>query len=121
MKIAITSTGTDLKSQMDPRFGRCQYFLIVEPETMKFTAHENAGTMQRGGAGPMAAKAISDLGAEVLITGDVGPNAFDALRAAGVKAFIGASGTVAEAIQQWKDGKLSQAGNASVSSHAGMR
>jgi predicted Fe-Mo cluster-binding NifX family protein len=121
MKIAITSTGTDLKSQMDPRFGRCQYFLIVDPETMKFTAHDNAGTMQRGGAGPMAAKAISDLGAEILITGDVGPNAFDALRAAGVKAFIGASGTVAEAVQQWKDGKLSQAGNASVSSHAGMR
>jgi predicted Fe-Mo cluster-binding NifX family protein len=121
MKIAITSTGKESDAQMDPRFGRCQYFIILDPDTMKFTAHDNAGTMQRGGAGPMAAKAISDLGAEILITGDVGPNAFDALKAAGIKAYIGASGTVSQAVQQWKDGKLSEAGTASVASHAGMR
>ncbi len=121
MKIAITSAGQDLNAQTDPRFGRCQYFIVLDSETMKFSAHDNAGTMQRGGAGPMAAKAISDLGVEILITGDVGPNAFDALRAAGIKAFIGASGTVSQAVQQWKDGKLSEAGTASVASHSGMR
>ncbi|MFO7618174.1 MAG: NifB/NifX family molybdenum-iron cluster-binding protein [Thermoplasmata archaeon] len=121
MKIAITSTGQDLNAQTDPRFGRCQYFIILDPETMKFTAHDNASAMQRGGAGPMAAKIISDLGAEIVITGDVGPNAFDALRAAGIKSFVGASGTVTQAMQQWKDGKLMEAGGASVGSHAGMR
>ena len=121
MKIAVTAGGTDLESQMDPRFGRCQYFLVGDPETMEFTAHENAAGSQRGGAGPMAAKAMSDLGAEIVITGDVGPNAFDALRAAGIKAYVGASGTVSQAIEQWKAGKLSEAGGASVGSHTGMR
>lgn len=121
MKIAITSTGQDLESQTDPRFGRCQYFLVGDPDTMEFTAHENSAGMQRGGAGPMAAKAVSDLGVEVLITGDVGPNAFDALRAAGIKAYIGASGTVSQAIQSWKNGELKEIGTASVASHSGMR
>jgi len=121
MKIAISSQGKTLNSDTDPRFGRCQYFLIVDSETMKFAAHDNQAAMQRGGAGPMAVKAISELGAEILITGDVGPNAFDALKAAGIKAFIGASGSVSQAVQQWKDGKLKEAGNASVDSHAGMR
>ncbi len=121
MKIAISSTGQDLNAQTDPRFGRCQYFILLDPGTMRFTAHDNSSAMQRGGAGPMAVKAISDLGAEILITGDVGPNAFEALRAAGIKTYIGASGTVSHAVLQWKDGKLAQAGSASVGEHSGMR
>ncbi|MDD4307422.1 MAG: NifB/NifX family molybdenum-iron cluster-binding protein [Thermoplasmata archaeon] len=121
MKIAITSTGKDLESQVDPRFGRCQHFIVLDPDTMKFSSHDNQAGMQRGGAGPMAAKAISDLGATVVITGDVGPNAFDALKAAGIQAFIGASGTVAQAIQKWKNKQLKEIGSASVTEHSGMR
>ncbi len=121
MKIAITSTGKELDSKMDPRFGRCQYFIVLDPETMEFTAHDNSGTMQRGGAGPIAVKTISDLGAEVVITGNVGPNAFDALRASGVKAYVGGSGTVAEAVEQWKNEQLEEAEDASVASHTGMK
>ena len=121
MKIAITSLGKALDSEVDPRFGRCQFFLMVDSETMNFTAHDNLSAMQRGGAGPMAVKAISDLGANVLITGDVGPNAFDALKAAGIPAFTGASGTVSQVIQKWKKGELKETGTASVDSHAGMK
>jgi predicted Fe-Mo cluster-binding NifX family protein len=121
MKIAITSQGQTLDSEVDPRFGRCQYFLIVDSETMEFTTHQNLSAAQRGGAGPQAVKAISDLGANALITGDVGPNAFDALKAAGIPAFLGARGTVGQAIQKWKNGELKETGTASVDSHSGMR
>lgn len=121
MKIAITSTGKDLESKIDPRFGRCQYFIVLDPETMEFTAHDNSGVMQRGGAGPIAVKTLSDLGAEIVITGNVGPNAFDALNSAGIKAYIGASGTIKEALEQWKNGELDETEDASVESHTGKR
>ncbi|MFO8109660.1 MAG: NifB/NifX family molybdenum-iron cluster-binding protein [Thermoplasmata archaeon] len=121
MKIAITSNGKDLDSDVDPRFGRCQYFIVLDPETMEFTAHDNSGAMQRGGAGPVAVKTISDLGVEGVITGNVGPNAYDALSSAGIKAFIGASGTVNEVVEQWKNGVLEEAEGASVASHTGVR
>ncbi len=121
MKIAITSTGKDLESKVDPRFGRCQYFIVLDPETMEFTAHDNSGVMQRGGAGPVAVKTISDLGAEGVITGNVGPNAYDALSSAGIKAFIGASGTVKEAVEKWQNGELEGAEGASVASHTGVK
>jgi len=88
---------------------------------MKFVAHENQAGSQRGGAGPLAAKTISDFGVTVLLTGDVGPNAFDALKAAGIKAYIGAKGTVTQAIQQWKNSELKEIGTASIASHSGMR
>lgn len=121
MKIAITSIGKDLESKIDPRFGRCQYFIVLDPETMEFTAHDNSGVTQRGGAGPVAVKTISDLGAEAVITGNVGPNAFDALSSAGIEAFIGASGTVNEAVEKWKKRELEVTEGASVASHTGKR
>ena len=120
MKIAITSRGEDLDAEMDQRFGRCQYFVIVDSETMEFQAHDNKAAMERGGAGPQAAKAILDLGAEILITGNLGPNAHMALHASGIKGFIGASGTVKEALEQYKNGELKHAEEPNVDSHAGM-
>ena len=120
MKIAITSRGEDLDAEMDQRFGRCQYFVLLDSETMEFQAVENKAAMERGGAGPQAAKAVLDLGAEILITGNLGPNAFMALEASGIKGYIGASGTVRNALEQYNRGELEEAKAPSVDSHAGM-
>lgn len=119
MKIAVTSVGPAPDSQVDPRFGRAACFVLVDTETLEFAAVENAGAAAGGGAGVNAAKAVIDAGAEVVLTGNCGPNAERALKAAGVKLFTGVSGTVAEAIEQYKAGKLAEAAGPSVPSHFG--
>lgn len=121
MKIAVTAKGKDLGSEVDPRFGRCPYFLIVDPDTMEFEAFENQSAMASGGAGPQAAQEISKKGVEAVITGNVGPNAFQALSAAGIKIHTGAGGTVREALEKFKSGELAEAGAATTRSHSGMR
>jgi len=120
MKIAITSTGDNLDSQMDPRFGRCQYFVIVDPDTMDFEAMQNESAMASGGAGIQAAQTIVNVGINTLITGNVGPNAFEVLSASGIETMTGASGTVRQALELYKSGSLQSAAGATVSSHAGM-
>ena len=120
MKIAITSSGDNLDSQMDPRFGRCQYFLIVDPDTMDFEAMLNESAMASGGAGIQAAQTIVNVGINGVITGNVGPNAFDVLSAAGIETMTGASGTVRHALELYKSGSLQSAAGATVGSHAGM-
>ena len=120
MKIAITSSGDNLDSQMDPRFGRCQYFVIVDPDTMDFEAMQNESAMASGGAGIQAAQTIVNVGINTLITGNVGPNAFEVLSAAGIETMTGASGTVRQALELYKSGSLQSAASATVGSHAGM-
>ena len=120
MKIAITSTGDNLDSQMDPRFGRCQFFVIVDPDTMDFEAMQNESAMASGGAGIQAAQTIVNVGINTLITGNVGPNAFEVLSAAGIETMTGASGTVRQALELYKSGSLQSAASATVGSHAGM-
>jgi len=120
MKIAITSSGDNLDSQMDPRFGRCQYFLIVDPDTMDFEAMLNESAMASGGAGIQAAQTIVNVGINAVITGNVGPNAFEVLSAAGIETMTGASGTVRHALELYKSGSLQSAAGATVGSHAGM-
>ncbi len=101
MKIAITATGGSLASQVDPRFGRCAYFVILDSDTMKFTAYSNPATAYAGGAGPAAASEIVKNDAKVLLTGSVGGNAQSALEAAGVKIVTGAAGTVEQAVKNY--------------------
>jgi len=120
MKIAVTSTGNTLDSPIDPRFGRCQFFVFVDPETMEFEATENQAMMAAGGAGPQAAQFIANKGAEAVVTGNVGPNATSSLAAAGIKVFAGARGTVKETISLFKNSQLQEVGEATVASHAGM-
>ena len=121
MKIGITSTGEDMDANVDQRFGRCKYFLIVDTESMEFEALSNENAMAYGGAGVQAAQTIARTGVEVIVTGSVGPNAFQTLSAAGVKIFTGASGTVKEAIEKYKKGELNETEAPSVGSHSGMR
>ena len=120
MKIAISSSGKDLDSQIDPRFGRCQYFIFVDPETMEFEASENEGLMASGGAGVQAAQLIVQKGAGSLITGNLGPNAASALSASGIKVHLVSGGTVREVTEAFKAGKLQEASGATVPPHFGM-
>lgn len=89
MKIAVSATGGSLDAQISEQFGRCAYFLIVETETMKFEPVSNPGQGMMGGAGPEAVRVIASRGAEVVITGQVGPNAQQALDAAGTRVVAG--------------------------------
>jgi len=115
MKICITSRGTDLFSQCDPRFGRCPYFVIVDDDTMTFEALENPGPLADGGAGIKAAQALTALGIDALLTGKMGPNAFSVLNAAGIKVFTGIYGAVEETVSQYREGQLDLIEDASTS------
>ena len=94
MKIAITSTGGSMDALVSEQFGRCQYFLIVDSETMKFEAVSNLGEQMQSGAGPKAAELIINHGAEVLLTGRVGDKAEEALKRGGVEIVDGVKGTI---------------------------
>jgi predicted Fe-Mo cluster-binding NifX family protein len=120
MKIVVSSTGPELTSPADPRFGRCSYFVVVETETMEAKAHSNESRIAMGGAGIQAGQFVASLGAQAVITGNVGPNAARVLAAAGVKVYTGASGTVEEAVKNFSAGELSSASSATVSAHFGM-
>jgi len=120
MKIAVSSIGTDLDSEIDPRFGRCAYFIIVNPDDMTFEAIENESMSLGGGAGIQSGQFIASTGAKILITGNVGPNASRTLNAAGLDVIVGVSGPVREAIERYKKGELSPTNQASVPDHFGM-
>ena len=118
MKVAVTSRGMELDSEVDPRFGRARYFIVVDTDTGEFQTMDNAQNLNAAqGAGIQAAQQVAALGVEALLTGHCGPNAFRALSAGGIKIFAGAEGTVAEAIEQFKAGKLTPAEGADVQGH----
>ena len=121
MRVCITSTGPSLDSEMDPRFGRCQYFLFVDPQSLEMEALENPNIGASGGAGIQSAQFVANKGVEAIITGQVGPNAFTTLQAAGIKILVGASGKIREVLEKYKKGQLtSYAQGPTVRAHAGM-
>ncbi len=118
MKIAVTSTSKDISSNMDPRFGRAKFFIIVDTDTDEVVAHDNVQNLNAAqGAGIQAAETVARLGAEAVVTGNVGPKAFRALNAAGVKIYLCTEGTVADAIRRFKAGELKEASVANVEGH----
>jgi predicted Fe-Mo cluster-binding NifX family protein len=107
MKIAVTSKGTNLDAEVDPRFGRGAYFLVIDTETLDFEVLDNTENVNAfKGAGIQAAKMISDKGVQILLTGYCGPNAFKALQAANIKVAVDVTGTVREAVKACRDGGL---------------
>jgi predicted Fe-Mo cluster-binding NifX family protein len=120
MKIGVTATVGGLDAQVDPRFGRSRYFVIVDADTMAFETIPNEAFTAPGGAGIQAAQAMINKGVDVVISGNIGPNAFQVLAAAGVRIATGASGTVKDAVEQYKSGKLADVGGSTVVAHAGM-
>jgi len=97
MKIAISATGPGLEDEVDPRFGRCQYFVIVDLDTMQLEALENSSAMAPGGAGISTAQMIASKGVGAVLTGNCGPNAYQVLSAAGIQVITGVSGKVKDA------------------------
>ena len=121
MKLCVTSSGQSLEDSIDPRFGRCQYFILVDSESMEFEAIQNPAMSAGGGAGTRAGQLVADKGAEVVLTGNVGPNAFNTLQAAGLKIVVGLSGnTVGQAIEGFKAGQYNYVDDASVGAHHGI-
>ena len=106
MKVAISSTGPDLDSELDPRFGRCQYFLVVDLDDTSFEVVRNSSASLTTGAGIQAAKLVVDSGAELVLTGKAGPNAERVLSAAGVKTVSQLSGIVRDVVEKFKEGEI---------------
>jgi predicted Fe-Mo cluster-binding NifX family protein len=121
MKIAVSATAPDLDAEVDPRFGRCRYFLIIDSDTMNFDTISNESEMASGGAGIKAAQTVAKTGANVVITGNIGPNAFQTLQAAGIKVITGANGFVKDVIKRFNNGEFKETNSPSVGSHSGMR
>ena len=118
MKIAVTSTGNELISDVDPRFGRAKYFVIVDPKTLEYDVVENKQNLNLPhGAGIQAAKTVVDQKADVLISGNCGPKAFDVLNIAGIKVVTGANGRVIDAIIRYKSGELQTVAAPNVEGH----
>ncbi len=106
MKIAVSSTGQTLDSNVESRFGRCPYYLIVNPATLEFEAVANASAEQGGGAGIQSAQLIAENGASVVLTGNCGPNALRVFDKAGIQVITNVSGTVSQVVQQFSAGSL---------------
>ena len=120
MKIAVSSRGKNLEAEIDPRFGRAGCFLLVDPETLSFEVVENQQNLNLPqGAGIQAAQTVVEHGANIVLTGNCGPKAFQVLKATGVKVAVGVSGTVKEAVDQFKQGKLSYTETPNVEGHWG--
>lgn len=118
MKVVVTSIGGSANSQVDPRFGRASWFVLVDTETGETASVDNTtGANAAQGAGIQAAEKVSRLGAECLITGHCGPKAFRALQAAGVEVYTGASGTITEAIEKLKLHELELSTGPDVGGH----
>ncbi len=119
MKIAATSRGTTLEADIDPRFGRCANFVIVNTDDMSCEAIANGNVSAGGGAGIQSAQLVAEKGAEVVLTGNCGPNAFRTLEAAGVEVVTGVAGTVEDAVKAYVAGRLNATDGPNVDSHAG--
>ena len=120
MKIVITANGADLDAPASPVFGRCPTYVFVDTETMQFEAVGNPAVAAGGGAGIQAAQFVIERGAQAVVTGNVGPNAFNVFQAANVPIYVFAGGTVREAVEMCKAGRLQSVGGASAQAGMGM-
>jgi predicted Fe-Mo cluster-binding NifX family protein len=120
MKVAISATAPSLDAEVDPRFGRCSYFVVIDPETMEFEALENSNAMAAGGAGITTAQMVANKGVQLILTGNCGPNAYQTLSAAGVQVITGVVGRIRDAVEAYKAGKLQGGAQPNVAAHFGM-
>jgi predicted Fe-Mo cluster-binding NifX family protein len=120
MKIAVTANGVDLDAPASPIFGRCTTYMLVDTETMQYEAIANPAVSAGGGAGVQAAQFIIERGAQAVVTGNVGPNAFGVFQAGAVPVYLFKEGTVQQAVEAFQEGRLTSTGDATVSSHTGM-
>ncbi|AKB52154.1 hypothetical protein MSBRW_2901 [Methanosarcina barkeri str. Wiesmoor] len=120
MKICVTASGEGLDSEVDPRFGRCSYFVIYDPETRNVESISNAAAFTSGGTGIKAAEIVANAGIDVLLTGTMGPNAFSIFSELGIDVQVGIKGTVREAIRQYEAGELQSIRTPNTTPGSGM-
>ncbi|MCF8075121.1 MAG: NifB/NifX family molybdenum-iron cluster-binding protein, partial [Desulfotignum sp.] len=103
MKIAVSASGQDLDAQIDQRFGRCDYFLIIDTDTMETQGFPNEHNSQTSGAGVQAAGFVIDKGARAVLTGSCGPKAMDVFDAQNIPVYTGHAGNVRQAVDAFKN------------------
>jgi len=121
VRIAISSSGPDLDSAVDPRFGRCAYLVFADTQTMAFEAVSNPNVSAGGGAGINTAQIVIDKGAEAVITGNMGPNAFGVLNQAGIPVYTGATGPLRQALESYDLGAFAATQSPTVGDHYGTQ
>ena len=121
MKIAVSAQGRELNSPVNPRFGRCEYFVIYDQQTDSVESIANPGTTGAGGAGIKTAQALANTKVNVVLVGNVGPNAVETLNAAKIDIYSGITGTVQDTLDLFKKGELVKTSQPSVESHFGMK
>jgi predicted Fe-Mo cluster-binding NifX family protein len=114
MKIAISSSGANLDEQVDPGFGCCRCFIVIDPATEAFDVLENEAAVSSSGAGIQAAQMVVAAGVDAVITGKLKPNVTDVLEAAGLNVYLGAAGTIRDVLKQYQDGRLLKTSDPSV-------
>ncbi|MFH1063415.1 MAG: NifB/NifX family molybdenum-iron cluster-binding protein [Candidatus Omnitrophota bacterium] len=121
MNICITAQGKNLEALVDPRFGRCQYFIIADTDTLEFEAVVNPNMDTSGGAGIQSGQLMAEKQVKAVLTGNVGPNAFKTLKAGGIEIITGVSGNIKQAIEKYKNNEFKTTDKPSVDSHFGTR
>jgi predicted Fe-Mo cluster-binding NifX family protein len=120
LKVAVSASGPSLEAQVDPRFGRAPFFLLVDLETQDFQVVPNQPNLQAAqGAGIQAAALVARHKPEAVLTGHCGPKAFHTLEAAGVAVIVGVAGSVRDAVQDYRAGKFRPASGPNVAGHWG--
>ncbi|MBF0375960.1 MAG: NifB/NifX family molybdenum-iron cluster-binding protein [Desulfamplus sp.] len=118
MKVAVSSSGTNLESPLDPRFGRASYFLIIDTDTLAFEVKVNDQNMNLPqGAGIQAGKIVANCGVDCLITGNCGPKAYNVLQSAGVRVVTGVNGNVKEVVERFKNKEFEYSQGPNVDGH----
>lgn len=119
MKICLSAKENSLDSQLDPRFGRAVYFVLIDPETMEMEIMENSAAAAGGGAGITSGQLMVEKDVSAVITGNMGPNAMNVLKAANIEIYRGEALSVKENIEKFKQGALRKI-ETTVPSHYGM-
>ncbi len=117
--ICVTSTGPTMQAPMDPRFGRCAWFIFTSLDGGETVTVENNGRDSANGAGIQAAQLLVDRKIDMLITGAIGPNALRVLAAAGTRVFTCSAATCDDALSQLREGKLQEAVRPTAQGHHG--
>jgi predicted Fe-Mo cluster-binding NifX family protein len=120
MKIVVSAQGENLDALASPVFGRCPTYVFVDTETLAFEAVANPAMNQGGGAGIQAAQFVVNQGAQAVLTGNLGPNAYGVLQAAGVPGYLVGTGSVRQAVEAYQSGQLQPMSGANVAGHTGM-
>jgi predicted Fe-Mo cluster-binding NifX family protein len=119
MKLAISVNEPQFDASLERRFGRCQYFVVVDTETRSWVAHPNPAADARGGAGPQAAQFLADAGVDAVLSGDYGPKAFKALEAAQISMYTAKAGTAEHLLGDFLAGEIQQVTESTGVQHHG--